>query len=169
VDLGAARDPSLFFWIGLMMVGGASGSTAGGVKLATFAIVVLAILSTLRGHPETQVYSRRIASPQIYLAMSIIAVFLLVHFLLSFLLTSVELVMGHEDLRFLAVMFETMSAAATVGLSTGITPTLSDPGKLILCVAMFFGRLGPLTLAYALTRRQEPARYRFAETRVRIG
>jgi trk system potassium uptake protein TrkH len=66
-------------------------------------------------------------------------------------------------------MFETMSAAATVGISTGMTPELSSPGKVILCIAMFFGRLGPLTLAYALTRHRQPARYLLAEEPVRIG
>jgi trk system potassium uptake protein TrkH len=58
---------------------------------------------------------------------------------------------------------------ATVGLSTGITPTLSTPGKIILCIAMFFGRLGPLTAAYALQRRQKPVRYRYPEAMIRLG
>ena len=68
-----------------------------------------------------------------------------------------------------SVMFESMSAAVTVGLSTGITPQLSDAGKVVLCLTMFFGRLGPLTTAYALQRRQRPSRYRFPTAQVRIG
>jgi trk system potassium uptake protein TrkH len=67
------------------------------------------------------------------------------------------------------MMFETMSAMATVGLSTGITTELSTAGKLILCVAMFVGRLGPLTAVYALQQRQRPARYRYPEASIRIG
>jgi trk system potassium uptake protein TrkH len=66
-------------------------------------------------------------------------------------------------------MFEAMSALATVGLSTGITPGLTTAGKIVLCLAMFAGRLGPLTIAYALQRHQRPARYRFPEEPVRIG
>jgi trk system potassium uptake protein TrkH len=66
-------------------------------------------------------------------------------------------------------MFEAMSALATVGLSTGITPFLTDAGKLILCAVMFFGRLGPLTAAYALQRHQRPTHLRFPSVAVRIG
>jgi trk system potassium uptake protein TrkH len=62
-----------------------------------------------------------------------------------------------------------MSGLATVGLSTGITPDLSIPGKIILFIAMFIGRLGPITVAYALQRRQKPMRYRFPEAHIRIG
>lgn len=169
VNLGDARDSTLFLWVGLMMVGGASGSTAGGVKMTTVAIVVLAILSTIRGQQHTQIAGRRIPSAQIFLAVAVIAIFVVAHFALTLLLAVMESTVGASDLKFLAVMFETMSAAATVGLSTGITPELSGPGKLILCIAMFFGRLGPLTLAYALTRHRQPARYLLAEEPVRIG
>lgn len=169
VGFGDARDTTLFVWVGLMFIGGASGSTAGGVKLTTIAIVAVAIVSNLRGNPETQVFRRRIAPSQIFTAMGIMVIFLGTHFLLTALLAYVEATVGTTGATFVDIMFETMSAAATVGLSTGITPDLSEPGKVILCVAMFFGRLGPLTLAYAITRRQQPARYRFAETRVRIG
>jgi trk system potassium uptake protein TrkH len=66
-------------------------------------------------------------------------------------------------------MFETMSALATVGLSTGITPSLTDAGKLLLSAVMFFGRLGPLTAVYALQRHQRPTRLRFPSVAVRIG
>jgi trk system potassium uptake protein TrkH len=169
VNLGEVRDGTLFLWVGLMMIGGASGSTAGGVKMTTVAIVAVAIVSTLRGRQATNISNRRIATPQIFLAMAVIAVFVLVHFVLTFALAFTEAVAGAQDLKLVAVMFETMSAAATVGLSTGITPSLSDGGKLILCLTMFFGRLGPLTLAYAITRRQHPPRYRLPETRVSIG
>lgn len=169
VNLGDARDATLFLWVGLMMIGGASGSTAGGVKLATIAIVVVAIMSTLRGQQATHVSNRRIPASQVFLAISVIAVFVFVHFMTTFALAFTESVAGAQDLAFVAVMFETMSAAATVGLSTGITPLLSDAGKLILCFTMFFGRLGPLTLAYAITRRMQPVRYRLPETQVRIG
>jgi trk system potassium uptake protein TrkH len=101
--------------------------------------------------------------------MAIVFIFVFIHFLLTLCLVVTESVTGNEHFAFIDLMFETMSAAATVGLSTGITPEMSTPGKIVLCVAMFFGRLGPLTLAYAITRRQRPARYRFPETMVRLG
>lgn len=168
IDLGTARDASLFMWIGLMLVGGASGSTAGGVKLATFAIIVVAIYSTIRGHQATHIAKRRIPAWLVFQAIAIIALFLLVHFSLTLMLALIESLSGGE-FTFVSIMFETMSAMATVGLSTGITSQVSDPAKLLLCLAMFFGRLGPLTLAYALTSRHQPHRYRLPETSVHIG
>ncbi len=91
------------------------------------------------------------------------------HFVFTLLLAFTEDVMGHTGLSFVALMFETMSAAATVGLSAGITPHLSDPGKLVLCAAMFFGRLGPLTLVYALAERQRASRFRYPEAPIPMG
>jgi len=80
-----------------------------------------------------------------------------------------EDVVAHQDFGFLPTMFETMSAMPTVGLCTGITPEVSTAGKVILCVCMYVGRLGPLTAAYALQRRHQQTRYRFAEGMVRLG
>jgi trk system potassium uptake protein TrkH len=169
INFGDAEPATLFLWTGLMMVGGASGSTAGGVKLTTVALLLVAILTTLRGHREIQMFGRRLPASQIFVAMAIVFIFVFIHFLLTLCLVVTESVTGNEHFAFIDLMFETMSAAATVGLSTGITPEMSTPGKIVLCVAMFFGRLGPLTLAYAITRRQRPARYRFPETMVRLG
>jgi trk system potassium uptake protein TrkH len=99
----------------------------------------------------------------------VIFVFIAVHFAATIALVSTESIANRLDASFIAIMFETMSAAATVGLSTGITPEFSSIGKIILCLTMFFGRLGPLTTAYALQRRQRPARYRFPTAQLRIG
>lgn len=169
VDFADAHPATLFLWVAVMFVGGAAGSTAGGVKLATIAILVLAIVSTLKGQEEPQAYGRRIASSLVFRAMAIVALFLTAHFALTLALAITEDVYNNSSLGFMPLMYEAMSGLATVGLSTGITPDLSIPGKLVLCVAMFLGRLGPITAAYALQRRQEPARYRFPEASVRIG
>jgi trk system potassium uptake protein TrkH len=169
INFGDAQAGTLFLWIGLMMIGGASASTAGGVKLATFAVVVLTILSTLRGRPEPQYAGRRIASPLVYRAMTIIALFMMAHFLLTLLLVLTEDALGANDFTFLALMFETMSGLATVGVSTGITPDLTTAGKLVLCLTMFVGRLGPLTAAYALQRREHRQTYTYPEAYVRMG
>lgn len=160
---------TLFLWIGLMMIGGASASTAGGVKLATFAVVVLTIFSTLRGQSEPQYAGRRIPVALVFRAMTIIALFLAAHFLLTLMLVLTEDALGTNDYAFIDLMFETMSGLATVGVSTGITPDLTDMGKLVLCVAMFVGRLGPLTAVYALQRREERRTYSYPEAYVRMG
>jgi trk system potassium uptake protein TrkH len=169
VDFGQANPATLFLWVALMFVGGAAGSTAGGVKLATIGLVAVAVLSTVRGQPEPQVFGRRISTQLVFRAMAVIALFLFVHFALTLLLALTEDVFNAERFGFLALMFETMSATGTVGVSTGITPHVSTAGKVVLGAAMFFGRLGPLTAVYALQRRQHPTRYRFPEAPVRIG
>lgn len=169
IGFGEVHPATLFMTIGLMLIGGASGSTAGGVKLATVAILLLTVLSTLRGRHETQAFGRRIATPLVFRALAVTSLFLFAHFLLTLALAISEDVVAHQDFGFLPMMFETMSAMATVGLSTGITPEVSTAGKVILCVCMYVGRLGPLTAVYALQRRQRQTRYRFPEAVVRIG
>lgn len=159
---------TLFVIIGLMFIGGASGSTAGGVKLQTFGVVIVAVTSTLKGHDEPQVFRRRIGIPLVMRTLAVLSLFFAAHFLITLCLALTERLYGVQP-AFQELLFEAMSALATVGLSTGITPELSTPGKLLIVLAMFFGRIGPLTAAYALQRRQEIRRYRFPEGRVNIG
>lgn len=169
INFDEAHPATLFLWVGIMLIGGAAGSTAGGIKLATLAVLVLAVLSTLRGQEEPQAFGRRISSSTIFRAMTIVVLFMATHFLLSLCLAITEDVFNNASFSFSQLMFESMSALATVGLSTGITPDLSVPGKMIVFVAMFIGRLGPITAIYALQRKQHPARYRFPESTIRIG
>lgn len=169
IDFSEAHTSTLFLWVAVMMVGGAAGSTAGGVKLATVAILFLAVISTLRGQEEPQAFGRRLAPALIYRAMSLFALFLFAHFVLSLGLVITEDVFNDTSFSFTSLMFETMSGLTTTGLSTGITSDISIPGKVILFLAMFVGRLGPITAAYALQRHQKPARYRYPEAHIRIG
>ena len=153
-----ANSGTQFVWLALTMAGGASGSTAGGVKIATFAIVFVAVLSTFRGEDETQVFERRVTTPLLMRAMSVIAAFLLIHFARTLLLAYTEFSLAETDAELIDLLFESMSGLATVGLSTGITKDMSDLGKVPLCALMFVGRLGPLTLGYALQMRVHPRR-----------
>ncbi len=164
-----AHNSTMYLWIVVMMVGGAAGSTAGGVKLATIAVIFMAVVSTVRGQTEPQAFGRRIPVQIVFRALSIVTLFMATHFMLSMMLVMTEDVLNVERFSFLSLMFEAMSALATVGLSTGITPTLSDGGKLVLILGMFIGRLGPITVAYALQSKQKRERFRFAEANVRIG
>jgi len=159
---------TLFSWVAIMFIGGASASTAGGVKLTTVGVIGLAVVSTIRGQQEPQIFGRRIPTPLVFRAMAVVTLMFLAHFVATLALTVTQHYTG-SDFTFLSLLFETMSAIATVGLSTGITPLLSDPAKLILCATMIFGRLGPLTVVYALQIRQHAVRYRFPEEPVRIG
>ena len=159
---------TLFSWVAIMFIGGASASTAGGVKLTTVGVIGLAVVSTIRGQQEPQIFGRRIPTPLVFRAMAVVTLMFMAHFAATLALTVTQHYTA-GDFTFLALLFETMSAIATVGLSTGITPFLSDPAKLILCATMIFGRLGPLTVVYALQIRQHAVRYRFPEEPVRIG
>ena len=167
-DFSDVSTVTTFSWIGLMFIGGASGSTAGGIKMTTIAIVLIAAVSEMRGREEPEIFKRRIPVPLVMRAMTIVMTFLVFNFAFTLALAATEHLYG-LDPPFVSLLFETVSAQATNGLSTGITPGLSTPGKLILVVAMFVGRLGPLTLAYALAQQKQPPRYRFPETTVHIG
>ena len=167
-DFSAVSTVTTYSWIGLMFIGGASGSTAGGIKLTTVAVVLIAVFSELRGKQEAEVFHRRIPMALVMRAVTIVIMFLLINFAMTLALASTEHLYGVQP-RFVAILFETVSAQATNGLSTGLTPDLSTPGKLILVTAMFIGRLGPLTLAYALAHRRRPSRHRYPETTIHIG
>jgi trk system potassium uptake protein TrkH len=169
IDWALVNPLTLFFWLGLMFIGGASGSTSGGVRLNTVGVVLAAVASSLRGNTETQIWQRRIATPLIFRAVTVIALFLMIFGVGVVALSIAEHHVGDRETGMFNLMFEAMSALATAGLSTGITPTLTTAGKLILCALMLVGHLGPLITVYALQRRQHPERYRFPEEAVRIG
>ncbi len=168
VDFATANTFTDFFWVALMFVGGASGSTAGGVKFTTFAVILVAVASEVRGVTDPQLYRRRVPLTMVMRAITVATLFFLIHFVMTLALIISEHASG-QDPSFTSMLFEVMSAQATVGLSTGITPTLSPVGKFIIVLTMFVGRLGPLTLAYALAQRERTIRYRYPPMTVHIG
>jgi trk system potassium uptake protein TrkH len=163
LSVATMADYTLFFTMLLMFVGGASGSTAGGIKVNTVGLIIATIWSSIRGKEYPGAFNREFMNQQIFRALAVIVLSLTFVSLVVFLLTITE------GFRFLALLFETVSAFGTVGLSTGITPSLSLPGRLLITLTMFVGRLGPLTLTLALVRRQQPARFRYPREIVRIG
>jgi trk system potassium uptake protein TrkH len=164
IPIGSLTDSSLVTAIALMFIGGASGSTAGGIKITTFAILLFTIISTVRGRTFTEAFGRRVTNEVVYRALSIALLAVAIVFASTLLLE----VLGARA-PFLSISFEVVSAFGTVGHTTGITPTLKDPALLTLVVAMFFGRLGPLTLVLALSARARPVSYRPAVETIRIG
>jgi trk system potassium uptake protein TrkH len=163
LDTGAFAQATLFVVMALMFIGGASGSTAGGIKVNTFSVLLIAIVSTLRGEPSATAFGRRIQHAIVYRALSVTLLSLAFVFIVGLGLTLTT------DASFVQTLFEAVSAFATVGASTGITPELSDPARLITAFAMFAGRLGPLTLVLALAGRAHAVSYRPAVESVRIG
>ena len=164
VDFGATRAQTNFFFSGLMFIGGASASVAGGVKVNTVAVILVALVAIFRGRSHASAFSREIPQAQIQRAMTIVAVAMAFVFLEVALLASVE-----SGFDFMDLLFEGVSAFGTVGLSSGITPLLSGWGHAILMVAMFVGRLGPLTIGLAMAQSSGTDAYRYASERVTIG
>ncbi len=147
IDVGAMEDTTWFLHDALMFVGGGSASTAGGIKVTTFAVLVLAIVAEARGDRDAEAFGRRIGTTTVRLAVAV--AFLGATLVGAATLALLALTEHHLEL----VLFETISAFATVGLSTGITPDLPESAKYVLAALMFAGRLGTITLAGALALR----------------
>jgi len=163
LDTGAFAEATLFAVMALMFIGGASGSTAGGIKVNTFSVLLIAIASTVRGQPSAQAFGRRIQHAIVYRALTVALLAVAFVFVIGLSLTLTT------DATFVQTLFEAVSAFGTVGATTGITPDLTDPARLITSLAMFIGRLGPLTLVLGLAARARPTPYRPAVESVRIG
>ena len=127
----------------LMLIGGSPGSTAGGMKTTTFAVLILNMVATFRQKEDIEIFGRRLDSHAIKNAATIVALYIIFFFIGGIAISSIE------HLPLLDCLFETASAVGPVGLTLGITPALGFPTKLLLLLLMFFGRVGGLTLIYA--------------------
>jgi len=163
IDFSQTQLHTNIFVTGLMFIGGASGSAAGGIKVNTLAVILVAVLASIRGRTRVEAFGREIPDPQIQRALTIGFLGVAFIFIVPFLL------LMSEGFSFDKLIFETVSAFGTGGLSTGITPMLTAWGKTLLVMTMFIGRIGPLTIALALGQRQQRAIYRYSQERVRIG
>jgi trk system potassium uptake protein TrkH len=163
VDISHLRSATQFLLIILMFIGASPGSTGGGIKTTTFGLLLMAGWSLAAGKEDVEILNRRIPSRQVYKALSV----LLLAMSLVIIMTLVLSVTEERD--FLTTLFETVSAFGTVGLSMGLTPQLTDPGRIAIIFTMFSGRLGPLTLTYALAQRRRKPFVRHPEEKIIIG
>lgn len=163
LDYTQLRQATVFFTIILMFIGASPGSTGGGIKTTTFTTLVGAVIAMIRGREDIVLFHYRLAKDRIYKALTITMLSLTLVIFVTMLLSTTE------DQQFLRILFETTSAFGTVGLSTGITPELTFFGKIVISLTMFAGRLGPLTLAYALGPKTEKELYRYPEGKITIG
>lgn len=168
VDFGEASTFSNYVYVALMGIGGASGSPAGGVRIATIGVIAVAVVSVARGSSQPELFRRSLQIDTVLRAMVVVIVFFFGHFIAASALAGTEHLYGVQP-PFIDVLFESMSAIATVGFSTGITPDLSTPGKIVIIFSMFVGRLGPLLTVYALQARHHEKRYRLPGTTIHIG
>ncbi|HQA06795.1 MAG TPA: potassium transporter TrkG, partial [Syntrophomonadaceae bacterium] len=138
------------------------GSTAGGIKVTTLLLLAMTIWSVFSGKKDVEIAKRRISPDDVSRTITVVSISVLVIFL-GVLLLSIQ----HHD--FLKVLFEVVSATGTVGLSLGLTQTLTPFGRIMIIAIMLFGRLGPVTLGLALAYRPQTNTIRYPEDRIMIG
>lgn len=163
IPIGKLREPTLMLIVSLMFIGASPGGTGGGIKTTTFITPLAVIISMLRGRPDPEIFRRRLPPLVVYKAVTIALL------AVAFVVTMATALSFVERGTFIASLFEVVSAFGTVGLSTGITPSLSSLGRIIIMLTIFTGRVGLLTVAFALTRRLQPAALRYPEERIYVG
>ncbi|MFD7958172.1 TrkH family potassium uptake protein [Streptomyces ardesiacus] len=163
VDVGAMQPSTLLMTCVLMFIGGGSAGTAGGIKVTTFAVLLVAIAAEVRGEPHSSVLGRRLAPHVLRQALTVALMGV------ALAMTATLALLSMTSLPFEGVLFEAVSAFGTVGLSTGITADFPQAGQLILVLLMFVGRLGPISLVSALALRERTRRYELPEERPVIG
>ncbi len=171
VDIGAMNPPTLLGTLGLMFIGGAPGSMAGGIKTITFAVLVLTAWSALRRRENIQVFGRRI-TPQlagVAVMLTLLAFAVLTTGVGLLMLTERGQASSQTSQHWLGLMFEATSAFSTAGLSTGVTPLLTPLGKVVILLLMFIGRVAPLTLSIYLARPPRPWHLRVPSEAVGLG
>ncbi|MBN2041062.1 MAG: hypothetical protein JW864_13550 [Spirochaetes bacterium] len=167
IDIGTLRQSTLSLMTGLMLIGGSPGSIAGGIKTTTITVIVALIIAKFRGYSQVVLWGRALNKETIDRSTTLIILSMLFVFISTFLILAFHDFDMHNS--FLSAMFEVISAFGTVGLSMGITENLTSEGKLLICIVMFIGRLGPLTMLMALNSRKKKVNIKFPEEQIMIG
>ena len=165
VDIETMSDTGRLLLVALMFTGGAPGSTAGGIKTTTLFVLLATMASSLRLKKDVELthLGRRISLETVRRALTIFLVYLVLLLLVTVFISY------HDSVPLMDAMVETASALGTVGLSIGLTEHLSSVSQLLLCGLMYFGRMGALTLIYAMHTRREPVPRRLPEGAVTVG
>ncbi len=164
IDIGAMETSALFVAIALMFVGASPGSTGGGIKTTTVRILLMSTKAALQGKEEVNCYQRQIPTARILKALSVV-----VASAISVVIITTFVSMSDPDLSFIRILFESISAFATVGLSTGITAELSISSQLFIIVTMYIGRVGILLLMSALLGDSSPSVIHYPEEDLLTG
>ena len=161
-DIGGMRDSTTLMFISLMLIGGGPTSTAGGIKVTTFVVMLVATIAFFRRQTQLTLFGRSIGLEQVLKVMALTAISLILVFTGVFLLS-----LNYRG-DFLDIAFEVASAFGTVGLSRGHTTELDEFGRVVVIAVMFLGRVGPLTLGFFLATQSAP-RVRYPEGQVHLG
>jgi trk system potassium uptake protein TrkH len=171
VDIGQMNPPTLLATIGLMFIGGAPGSMAGGIKTLTFVVILLTAWSALSRREELQIWGQRISPKAAYIAtmLALLAGLVVVLGVGLLMFTENERPAAQTGHHWLGLVFEAVSAFGTAGLSTGVTPLLTGAGKGVIIALMFVGRIGPMMLTVFLARPPKPRAVRPPLEEVALG
>lgn len=163
VNIGALASPTYLFLILFMFIGGSSGSTAGGIKTGTFFVVLAVVYNMFRGREDVEVFERTIHRRIVQKAVSIAIISILTILLFCIILLCTE------NAPFKVIVFEVFSAFGTVGLSAGLTPNLTFIGKILICILIFIGRIGPLVIALTMGREVTERKIHFPDEKIVVG
>ena len=163
VDLQLMTGTSLTLMIVLMLIGGSSGSTAGGLKTTTFAVLFLSVKSVFKKEEHIQCFGRRLPPETLRYAAALFCMYI------TLCLVSAGIISSVENVGMMTAIFETGSAVATVGLSLGLTPSLCQFSRMILILLMFFGRVGGLTLIFAMNGQFAPSAGLMPQEKITVG
>lgn len=169
-DVHALSVGTVFLMIFMMFVGGNTFSTAGGIKTSTFALICISTYSIIRGKKNVEVLGRTIPTDDTLKAFTVLITFAGGMLVCTYLLTLTETeILAMSDRSFIDLLYEEVSAFSTCGYSTGITPLVSNPGKVILIFSMFIGRLGTLSIIFAFARKILYRNYSYPEEHLMVG
>lgn len=163
IELSQMYDSTKFLTIILMFIGGAPASTAGGLKITTFAIIIISVYCLFKQRSEIEVFGRTIPFKNLNKAL----VSLVIGFTL--IITGTMIILSNSDFDFLTVLYEVTSAYATVGLTLGITTKLNAICKITLIILMFMGRVGSLTVLYSFIKTDSKKKYKYPKEEINIG
>jgi Trk-type K+ transport system membrane component len=164
IDISAVSVPTLLIIMLVMFIGASPGSTGGGIKTTTAFVIFKSVAATIRGKNSIEFQKKTIPFEIVDKAYSIVVMSFLIILLSVFALSIVE-----PDLSFIMLLFESVSAFSICGLSMGCTPELSEAGKIILIANMYIGRIGTLSIAFALARRIKQAHHQYPNTHFMVG
>lgn len=165
ISTGGMTDSSKILTIMLMFIGGSPGSTASGIKTTTIGLIILTIICVIKGRDDTEAFGRRFSKEIVYKAFTLFAIAIGIVFVVTFILVIAE---QGED--FIDLLYEATSAFGTAGITTGVTQRLDVIGKIVIIISMYIGRVGPLTIIFALTKKKKKKiSYKYPEGKLLIG
>ncbi|MCH8331628.1 MAG: TrkH family potassium uptake protein [Bacteroidetes bacterium] len=164
IDINSMMTSTLILLIFLMFIGGSSGSVAGGIKTSTFIVILFSVIATIRGRKQIEFGRKSISDELLYRSFAIF-----VFSAISIQVTIILLAVTDPQFGILSLTFEAVSAFSVSGYTTGITSSLSIAGQTIVMLSTIVGRIGTLTLAFALSSPQKKKPYSYPETRIMVG